>query len=162
MTEGSDYQKGKTKLFVRKPETIFSLEELRDRTVSAYANRIQRFFQKFALQQKNYDLMVKSNNIIKGKKERRRLSISKKFLADYANYRENFELKSIVKSTSGNEEKIYFSDNVTEYNKRGKSARRILLVSKNYLYLIAIVKFSFQNQKKKILKNKKKNKKIKY
>eukprot|EP01089_Gocevia_fonbrunei_P005143 TRINITY_DN15320_c0_g1_i1.p2 TRINITY_DN15320_c0_g1~~TRINITY_DN15320_c0_g1_i1.p2 ORF type:complete len:109 (-),score=13.99 TRINITY_DN15320_c0_g1_i1:4-330(-) len=30
---GTDWQKGKTKVFVRAPETVFNLEELRDRTV---------------------------------------------------------------------------------------------------------------------------------
>eukprot|EP01091_Cochliopodium_minus_P015206 TRINITY_DN5339_c0_g1_i2.p1 TRINITY_DN5339_c0_g1~~TRINITY_DN5339_c0_g1_i2.p1 ORF type:complete len:1073 (-),score=394.85 TRINITY_DN5339_c0_g1_i2:98-3316(-) len=139
LTEGNDFQKGKTMLFVRKPETIFQFEELRDRTVSSFANKIQRFFQKFALQQKNYELLVKSNKVVLGKKERRRLSVSRKFLSDYICYRENFELKGIVKSLAGNDEKIYFADNVTEYVK-GKGTRKVLLISKSSLYIIGIVK----------------------
>eukprot|EP01087_Luapelamoeba_hula_P021080 TRINITY_DN72_c0_g1_i2.p1 TRINITY_DN72_c0_g1~~TRINITY_DN72_c0_g1_i2.p1 ORF type:complete len:745 (-),score=147.61 TRINITY_DN72_c0_g1_i2:1096-3246(-) len=39
---GSEFQKGKTKIFIRQPESLFALEELRDRTVFDYANRIQR------------------------------------------------------------------------------------------------------------------------
>jgi len=49
MSLGKEYQKGKTKIFIRQPESVFSLEELRDRTVFSYANKIQRFLRKTAL-----------------------------------------------------------------------------------------------------------------
>ncbi len=46
---GKEYQKGKTKIFIRHPESLFSLEELRDRTVFSYANKIQRFLRRTAM-----------------------------------------------------------------------------------------------------------------
>lgn len=41
--EAGEWQKGATKIFVRHPETVFNLEELRERKVATFANRIQRF-----------------------------------------------------------------------------------------------------------------------
>jgi myosin heavy subunit len=49
MSLGKEYQKGKTKIFIRQPESVFSLEELRDRTVFSYANKIQRFLRKTSM-----------------------------------------------------------------------------------------------------------------
>ena len=123
LKEGEDFQCGKSKLFVRKPETIFSLEEQRERHLSNFASKIQRFVQRFALQQKNYELLLDANNVVKGKKERRRLSIGRSFLSDYINLRENFELKDLVKQVNGSEEKIIFADTASQYNKRGKVFR---------------------------------------
>ena len=51
------------------------LQELRDRKVYTYANNIQRFFLRFALQRHFWELQMNGNRVIQGKKERRRLSL---------------------------------------------------------------------------------------
>lgn len=60
--EGKAVAYGKTKVFIRAPETIFSLEEMRERKVQTYANRIQRFFLRFALRRYFWEIQVAGNN----------------------------------------------------------------------------------------------------
>jgi myosin-1 len=59
------YVKGKTKIFIRAPETVFSLEELRERKVVAYANKLQRFFQRFTMLSYYYNLQKDANEKFK-------------------------------------------------------------------------------------------------
>ena len=132
---GEDFQIGNSKIFVRKPESLFALEEKREQMVASYANRIQRFFVKFALQQWYYDLQVNGNRALEGKKDRRRQSVAlRKFNSDYINYRENFELKKIV----GQREKVHFADVGTKYDRRGKPHRRIMLISNSAYYELSL------------------------
>jgi len=72
---------------------VFALEEMRERTVQIYANRVQRFFLQFTLQNYYYNLHKSVNDRMLNQKERRRLSIScdaQDFRGDYVNYRDNF------------------------------------------------------------------------
>lgn len=133
-----EFANGKTKIFVRNPETVFSLEEMRERKVQTYANRIQRFFGRFALRRYYWELETAGNNAIYGKKERRRLSFERPYTGDYINYRENYELKKIVEDYG--KEKVHFADNVTKYDRRSRRQRRILLMSDKAVYIIALDK----------------------
>jgi myosin-1 len=90
------YALGTTKIFIRAPETVFTLEENRERKTFTYANRIQRFFLKYASDYYIYTLKKNANEALRGKKDRRRLSLERQYNADYINYRENFQLKGIV------------------------------------------------------------------
>ncbi len=116
---GKEYQKGKTKIFIRHPESLFSLEELRDRTVFSYANKIQRFLRRTAMRKYftsftsfangvyitksslfnnryYYELKKVSNDAVLNKKERRRMSLNRPFVSDYISYRQNFKLKDCL------------------------------------------------------------------
>jgi len=107
---------------------VFNLEELRERTVYVYANKIQRFFLMFSLRRfdssqinpsynlllnesKRYfwELAVAGNNAIQGKKERRRASVENRvFHGDYIQYRENFELKALVNKNGSRDCPFFF------------------------------------------------------
>ena len=65
---GEGYQKGATKIFIRAPESVFTLEELRERKVFGYANTIQRFFQTFSLGTYYYNIQMAGNQKLKGQK----------------------------------------------------------------------------------------------
>lgn len=132
------YQKGKTKIFVRAPETVFELEGLRERKVYSYANQIQRFFLRFSLSNYYYNIQMNGNQKLQGHKERRRESIERPFKGDYIGYRENFPLKAIVERNG--KEKVSFADRVNKYDRRMKAQRRVLLLSDQALYIIAIEK----------------------
>jgi myosin-1 len=135
MKEGEDFQMGATKIFIRKPESVFTLEEKRDQRVSSFANRIQRFFTKFALQNWFYDLQVNGNRTLENHKERRRLSGAvRKFAGDYINFRDNYELKKLV----GGREKVHFADMGNKYDRRGKTHRRVVLISNLAYYEISL------------------------
>jgi len=136
--EAGSYQKGKTKVFIRAPETLFALEELRERKVYSYANNIQRFFQTFSMNNYWYNLQMAGNQKIAGKKERRRLSLERPFKGDHINYRENFALKAIVERNG--KEKLAFADRINKYTRSVKKQRRILLVTDQSIYIVAIDK----------------------
>lgn len=102
------YAEGTTKIFIRAPETIFSLEELRERKVYSYANQIQRFFLRFSLSNYYYTLQMNVNQQVQGKKERRRLSLERSFRGDYIGYRENFPLKAVVEKNGIFKKKKFF------------------------------------------------------
>lgn len=144
-SEKKPYAKGRTKIFIRMPETVFALEELRDRTVQSYANRLQRFFLQFTLQNYYYNLHKVVNERVLGKKERRPASIqcdSASFHGDYVNYRDNFALKSLLQAYG--HEKVVFSHAVTKYwaipgpLPITRSQRRILLLTDQAFYLASI------------------------
>lgn len=152
------YAKGKTKLFIRQPETVFALEELRERTVQIYANRLQRFFLQFTLQNYYYNLHKSVNDRVVGQKERRRLSIScdaQDFRGDYVNYRDNFALKAVLAEQGADREKVVFSHAVTKhYNvnllvaKVARAQRRTLVLTDQAVYLVKIVPHPDKEQRK--------------
>ncbi len=134
MKEGDDFQLGLTKIFIRKPESIFLLEEKRDQRVSSFANRIHAFITKFALQRWFYDLQMSGNRVMENAKERRRASVEvRKFSGDYINFCDNFELKKLC-----GKEKVHFADVGNKYDRRGKSHRRVLLISSLAYYEISL------------------------
>eukprot|EP01114_Cavostelium_apophysatum_P003671 TRINITY_DN1374_c0_g3_i1.p1 TRINITY_DN1374_c0_g3~~TRINITY_DN1374_c0_g3_i1.p1 ORF type:complete len:1131 (-),score=356.14 TRINITY_DN1374_c0_g3_i1:89-3481(-) len=139
--EVGQYQKGSTKIFIRAPETVFALEELRERKVYSYANSIQRFFLRFSLSNYYYNLQVNGNQQMQNKKERRRLSLERPFKGDYLGYRENFTLKAVVEKNG--KEKLTFGDRGNEIEK-GKRARRQIILTDQALYVVAIL----QNKEK--------------
>ncbi|EFA81458.1 myosin ID heavy chain [Heterostelium album PN500] len=141
------FSKGKTKIFIRAPETVFNLEELRERKVFTYANKLQRFFLRFTLMSYYYSIQKSANDSLKSNKERRRLSIERPFQGDYINYRENFPLKDVVQK-NGNE-KMMFSHAVNKYDRRSRSQRRILILTDVALYFIAIEKNKDKEDRKK-------------
>jgi len=136
--ESGGYVKGSTKIFIRAPETIFALEELRERKVFSYANQIQRFFQKFSLSTYYYNLQMSANNKLKNNKERRRNTLERPFKGDYLGYRDNFPLKAIVEVNG--KEKLVFGDRVFKYDGSLKKFRKFFLMTDRAVYLIAIDK----------------------
>jgi len=152
------YAKGKTKLFIRAPETVFALEEMRERTVQIYANRVQRFFLQFTLQNYYYNLHKTVNDRVVNQKERRRLSIqadAQDFRGDYVNYRDNFPLKTVLKEQGADHEKVVFTHAVTKhYNINllvasvSRSQRRTLVLTDQAIYLIKIVPHPDKEQRK--------------
>lgn len=53
------YQLGKTKVFVKNPESLFLLEELRERKFDGYARKIQTVYRRWKAQQYYEDLKKK-------------------------------------------------------------------------------------------------------
>jgi len=136
------YSIGSTKIFIRAPETVFSLEELRERRTFKYANAIQQFFMKSMMARYHYNLQMGANNKLKGNKDRRRNSLERNFLGDYINYRDNFRLKSVV----GKQAKVIFADVIWKYDRKGKKLRRVLILTEDYVHLIGINKNKVKNK----------------
>ncbi|KNC47565.1 myosin ID heavy chain [Thecamonas trahens ATCC 50062] len=138
LRQGTDFEFGRTKIFIRAPEAVFALEEQRDRRLDTYANTIQRFFLRFAMRQYYHDLHAVANATFVGNKQRRRNSVERFFATDYAGFRSNHGLKSIV--AEHGRETLRFAAPIIKYDRRSRAQRRVLVVTDQATYIIAVEK----------------------
>lgn len=66
------YQFGKTKIFIKTPEMVFALEEMRERALHEIARKIQRVYRGYKARKFFIELRKKSTDIFQNKKKRRR------------------------------------------------------------------------------------------
>ncbi|XP_057578562.1 unconventional myosin-Ie isoform X4 [Hippopotamus amphibius kiboko] len=130
--DSDQFQLGKSKVFIKAPESLFLLEEMRERKYDGYARVIQKSWRKFVARKKYVQMREEASDLLLNKKERRRNSINRNFIGDYVGMEEHPELQQFV----GKREKIDFADTVTKYDRRFKSVKRDLLLTPKCLYLI--------------------------
>ncbi|XP_031555305.1 unconventional myosin-Ie-like isoform X2 [Actinia tenebrosa] len=130
--EKDQWQLGKSKVFIKAPESLFLLEELRERKFDGYARRIQKAYRMYKHRQYFAELKQQASDILFNKKERRRCSINRNFVGDYIGYDENPALRSLVEKR----ERIEFAATVNKYDRRFKPTKRDLLLSSKHIYLI--------------------------
>lgn len=130
--ERDQWQMGKTKVFVKAPESLFLLEELRDRKFDGYARKIQKAYRMYKSRKYFAELKQQASDILFNKKERRRFSINRNFVGDYIGYDDNPALRSLVEKR----ERIEFAVTVNKYDRRFKAMKRDLLLSSKHIYLI--------------------------
>uniref|UniRef100_A0A8C5R4E2 Myosin IE n=1 Tax=Leptobrachium leishanense TaxID=445787 RepID=A0A8C5R4E2_9ANUR len=130
--DSDQYQLGKTKVFIKAPESLFLLEEMRERKYDAYARVIQKAWRKHTAVRKYIRMREDASNIVLNKKERRRNSINRNFVGDYIGIEGRPELQQFV----GRRERIDFSDTVVKYDRRFKTVKRDLIMTPKFLYLI--------------------------
>ncbi|XP_064474896.1 unconventional myosin-Ie-like [Ornithodoros turicata] len=130
--DSDQYQLGKTKVFVKAPESLFLLEEMRERRYDQHARVIQKAFRKYFARRQYMRLKQQAADILCGKKERRRFSVNRNFLGDYIGMENRPELRVLV----GKREKIEFSETINKYDRRFKSVKRDLIVTSKALFLI--------------------------
>lgn len=126
------YQLGKSKVFIKAPESLFLLEEMRERKYDGYARAIQKAWRKYAARKKYVQMREEASDLLLNKKERRRNSINRNFVGDYIGMEDHPELRQFV----GKREKIDFADTVTKYDRRFKSVKRDLVLTPKCIYLI--------------------------
>ncbi|XP_003373954.1 putative myosin head [Trichinella spiralis] len=112
---------GRTKIFIKNPETVFQLEEKREEKYAHFAKIIQRAWRRCRMNKKTNDMAQRASDILYGHKQRRRASINRKFFGDYIGLDQKPELKLLV----GKREKIWFADSAC--------SRYLLLTSKAVL-----------------------------
>lgn len=79
-----EVQFGKTKVFIRSPETFFCLERLRESHVGGLVGSIQRCWRSFAMRKKFVKLQSSTAKLYsQNKKARRPGSIYRPYLGDY-------------------------------------------------------------------------------
>uniref|UniRef100_A0A5F5PZ79 Myosin IE n=1 Tax=Equus caballus TaxID=9796 RepID=A0A5F5PZ79_HORSE len=130
--DGDQFQLGRSKVFIKAPESLFLLEEMRERKYDGYARVIQKSWRKFVARKKYVQMREEASDLLLNKKERRRNSINRNFIGDYIGMEEHPELQQFV----GKREKIDFADTVTKYDRRFKGVKRDLLLTPKCLYLI--------------------------
>uniref|UniRef100_A0A8D0F7M9 Myosin IE n=1 Tax=Strix occidentalis caurina TaxID=311401 RepID=A0A8D0F7M9_STROC len=126
------YQLGKSKVFIKAPESLFLLEEMRERKYDGYARAIQKAWRKYVARKKYVQMREEASDLLLNKKERRRNSINRNFVGDYIGMEDHPELRQFV----GKREKIDFADTVTKYDRRFKSVKRDLVLTPKCIYLI--------------------------
>uniref|UniRef100_A0A8C1QUU0 Osteoclast-stimulating factor 1 n=1 Tax=Cyprinus carpio TaxID=7962 RepID=A0A8C1QUU0_CYPCA len=126
------YQLGHTKIFIKAPESLFLLEETRERKFDGYARAIQTAWRKYCGRKKYVQMREEASDLLLNRKERRRHSLNRNFVGDYLGMDDRPELRQFV----GKREKIDFADKVNKLDRRFKSIKRDLILTPKSVYLI--------------------------
>lgn len=141
------WQLGKTKVFVKNPESLFLLEELRERKFDAFCRKIQRAYRQYRARKYMVELKQKASDILFGKKERRRASLNRNFVGDYIGYQENPSLRALIPK----KERVEFATDIMKYDRRFNAQRRDLLMTAQAIYITAYEKVKKGPEKGKIV-----------
>ncbi|XP_076136370.1 myosin IEb [Alosa pseudoharengus] len=130
--DSDQYQLGKTKVFIKAPESLFLLEEMRERKYNGYARVIQKAWRKHIAVRKYVKMREEASDILLNKKERRKNSLNRNFVGDYIGTDNHPEIRQFV----GRRERIDFADVVVKYDRRFRSVKRDLILTSKFLYVI--------------------------
>ncbi|KAK1342402.1 hypothetical protein QTO34_015167 [Cnephaeus nilssonii] len=151
--EQDQYQMGSTKVFVKNPESLFLLEEMRERKFDGFARTIQKAWRRHVAIRKYEEMREEASNILLNKKERRRNSINRNFVGDYLGLEERPELRQFL----AKRERVDFADSVTKYDRRFKPIKRDLILTPRCVYVIGrekVKKGPEKGQVREVLKKK--------
>eukprot|EP00043_Microstomoeca_roanoka_P013204 m.129196 g.129196 ORF g.129196 m.129196 type:complete len:1070 (+) comp15693_c0_seq1:90-3299(+) len=126
------WQLGVSKVFIKNPESLFLLEEVRERKFDAYARRIQTAYRRWKAQQYYEELKQKASDILMHKKQRRYGTINRNFVGDYIGYGDNPSLRALV----GKKERVEFAYTIVKYDRRFRPQKRDLLLTAKSIYII--------------------------
>ncbi|XP_010073300.1 PREDICTED: unconventional myosin-If-like, partial [Pterocles gutturalis] len=147
------YQMGRSKVFVKNPESLFLLEEMRERKFDGFARVIQKAWRRHVAIRKYEQMREEASNILYNFKERRRNSINRNFVGDYLGMEERPELRQFL----AKRERIDFADSITKYDRRSKPIKRDFILTPKCFYLIGrekVKKGPEKGQIKEVLKKK--------
>ncbi|XP_064325461.1 unconventional myosin-If isoform X2 [Phalacrocorax carbo] len=147
------YQMGQSKVFVKNPESLFLLEEMRERKFNSFARVIQKAWRRHIAIWKYEQMREEASNILYNFKEQRRNSINRNFVGDYLGMEERPELCQFL----AKREWIDFANSITKYDRRFKPIKRDFILTPKYFYLIGrekVKKGPEKGQIKEVLKKK--------
>eukprot|EP00013_Stygamoeba_regulata_P028858 CAMPEP_0177646796 /NCGR_PEP_ID=MMETSP0447-20121125/9957_1 /TAXON_ID=0 /ORGANISM="Stygamoeba regulata, Strain BSH-02190019" /LENGTH=1048 /DNA_ID=CAMNT_0019149337 /DNA_START=284 /DNA_END=3426 /DNA_ORIENTATION=- len=130
--DNTKYQMGKSKIFVRHPETLFHMEEQLERFDYECTLRIQNAWKSWKMRKHALEQKALVSDCMRGKKERQRDSVGRAFSSDYINYHDNYGLQEVI--TKG--EELMFADQVLKLNRRCKPERRDLVITNRAIYFV--------------------------
>ncbi|XP_041087041.1 unconventional myosin-If-like isoform X1 [Polyodon spathula] len=151
--DADQYQMGQSKVFVKNPESLFLLEEMRERKFDSFARTIQKAWRKYIARRKYEQMREEASDILFNWKERRRNSINRNFVGDYLGMEDKPELRQFL----AKRERVDFADSVNKYDRRFKSIKRDLILTPKGIYLIGrekVKKGPEKGQIKEVLKRK--------
>uniref|UniRef100_A0A3P8WP09 Myosin IF n=1 Tax=Cynoglossus semilaevis TaxID=244447 RepID=A0A3P8WP09_CYNSE len=151
--DNDQYQMGRTKVFVKNPESLFLLEEMRERKFDTFARIIQKAWRRYNARKKYEQMREEASDILYNSKERRRNSINRNFVGDYLGLEQRPELRQFL----AKRERVDFADSVTKFDRRFKSIKRDLILTPKGIYLIGrekVKKGPEKGQVKEVLKRK--------
>ncbi|CAJ1060943.1 unconventional myosin-If [Xyrichtys novacula] len=130
--DNDQYQLGRTKVFVKNPESLFLLEEMRERKFDTFARIIQKAWRRFIAWKKYEQMREEASDILYNSKERRKNSINRNFVGDYLGLDQKPELRQFL----AKRERVEFADSVNKFDRRFKSIKRDLILTPKGIYLI--------------------------
>ncbi|KAM7409711.1 hypothetical protein PAMA_001279 [Pampus argenteus] len=151
--DNDQYQMGRTKVFVKNPESLFLLEEMRERKFDTFARIIQKSWRRFIARKKYEQMREEASDILYNSKERRKNSINRNFVGDYLGLEQKPELRQFL----AKRERVDFADSVNKFDRRFKSIKRDLILTPKGIYLIGrekVKKGPEKGQIKEVLKRK--------
>ncbi|XP_041086122.1 unconventional myosin-If-like isoform X2 [Polyodon spathula] len=151
--DADQYQMGQSKVFVKNPESLFLLEEMRERKFDTFARTIQKAWRKYIARRKYEQMREEASDILFNWKERRRNSINRNFVGDYLGMEDKPELRQFL----AKRERVDFADSVNKYDRRFKCIKRDLILTPKGIYLIGrekVKKGPEKGQIKEVLKRK--------
>ncbi|KAL7753446.1 class II myosin [Sorochytrium milnesiophthora] len=155
-----EWQLGKTKAFIKRPETLFELEAMRDQYWHRMATRIQRAWRRHLIYRnkcataiqtawRNYkglnvyvQMRDYGHQVLAGRKERRRFSLisMRRFMGDYLDVAGSAGAHLRAVASLSSSELIIFSDKiqvvVTRLLRSSKLSPRILVMTDKAVYII--------------------------
>nr|XP_057929823.1 unconventional myosin-If [Doryrhamphus excisus] len=147
------YQMGRTKIFVKNPESLFLLEEMRERKFDTFARTIQKAWRRYSARKKYEQMREEASDILYNSKQRRKNSINRNFVGDYLGLEQRPELRQFL----AKRERVDFADSVNKFDRRFKSIKRDLILTPKGIYLIGrekVKKGPEKGQIKEVLKRK--------
>ncbi|KAM8746061.1 unconventional myosin-If isoform 1-T2 [Acanthopagrus schlegelii] len=151
--DNDQYQMGRTKVFVKNPESLFLLEEMRERKFDTFARIIQKSWRRFIARKKYEQMREEASDILYNSKERRKNSINRNFVGDYLGLEQRPELRQFLSKR----ERVDFADSVNKFDRRFKSIKRDMILTPKGIYLIGrekVKKGPEKGQIKEVLKRK--------
>ncbi|XP_051930286.1 unconventional myosin-If isoform X1 [Hippocampus zosterae] len=151
--DNDQYQMGRTKVFVKNPESLFLLEEMRERKFDTFARTIQKAYRRYIARKKYEQMREEASDILYNSKERRTNSINRNFVGDYLGLDQRPELRQFL----AKRERVDFADSVNKFDRRFKSIKRDLILTAKGIYLIGrekVKKGPEKGQIKEVLKRK--------
>jgi len=118
---------GTTKLFVKSPETVFKLEEMREKALDVIVVKIQRCWRAFQARKWYLELRAAMQDIFYGKKQRHKKSLNRKYYGDYLRVQNEQSFRAIM--TKFGDQSVLFADNVWKTNRKYKREKRVMAVT---------------------------------
>lgn len=145
--EKNQYQMGKSKIFIKNPESLFLLEETRERKFDGFARVIQKAWRQFAARKQHIKQKEQAADLMYGKKERRRYSLNRNFVGDYIGLEHHPTLQSLV----GKRQRVLFACTANKYDRKFRVSKLDMLLTANHLTLIGKEKMKNGPEKGKIV-----------
>ncbi|KAI3647870.1 hypothetical protein MP228_008091 [Amoeboaphelidium protococcarum] len=133
----NQWQLGRTKIFIKAPESLFMLEELRERQYDQYARTIQRAYRRYKSRKFYLEAKKKMLSLFVGRKERRRITLNREYIGDYLDTISNPVIKMLVGKAT-----ILYCNSVLKYDRRWKPYDRDLVLTDQHLFIIGLEKIA--------------------
>ena len=147
----TEWQLGQTKVFIKSPESLFLLEEVRERKYNVFARAIQKAWRKYAARRKTNTQATEAARLLAGRKQRCRASISRQFVGDYLGL-DNDDRAQLMKHL-GRRERVLFALQVTKFNRKFSPTTRELIVTESSIRLFGYRPAIDEKQAKKMMPN---------